>query len=244
MLDSQVFCPAELDYSVLARHAGQLSTMAEVANSGISVFDMYRRNHPFVSRNFGRLFKYDLSRIDAEDAEYFNLQIHPDDFPAVMRNGVIGLRFVLENLSVVFDTKLVCEYRINVSGRWVRGIEQMQVLETDPRGNIWLALSVLDMSPNQTPLERVEAKLYNFKTGELFPLPDYPEYEGEAVALTSREKQVLKLVRDGFLSKEISEQLRISVHTVNTYRQRIIEKLNVNNSLEAIRLAMRLGLLD
>ena len=64
LLDSQVFCPAELDYSVLARHAGQLSTMAEVANSGISVFDMYRRNHPFVSRNFGRLFKYDLSRID------------------------------------------------------------------------------------------------------------------------------------------------------------------------------------
>ena len=42
----------------------------------------------------------------------------------------------------------------------------------------------------------------------------------------------------------ISEQLRISVHMVNTYRQRIIEKLNVNNSLEAIRLAMRLGLLD
>jgi DNA-binding NarL/FixJ family response regulator len=92
---------------------------------------------------------------------------------------------------------------------------------------------------------RVEAKLYNFKTGEIFPLPDYPEYEGGgAVALTSREKQVLKLVRDGFLSEGISEQLRISVHMVNTYRQRIIEKLNVNNSLEAIRLAMRLGLLD
>ncbi len=178
LLDSQVFCPAELDYSVLARHAGQLSTMAEVANSGISVFDMYRRNHPFVSRNFGRLFKYDLSRIDAGDAKYFNLQIHPDDFPAVMRTGVIGLRFVLENRSVVLDTKLVCEYRINVSGRWVRGIEQMQVLEIDPRGNIWLALSVLDLSPNQTPLECVEAKLYNFKTGEIFPLPDYPEYEG------------------------------------------------------------------
>ncbi len=69
-----------------------------------------------------------------------------------MRTGVIGLRFVLENRSVVLDTKLVCEYRINVSGRWVRGFEQMQVLEIDPRGNIWLALSVLDLSPNQTPL--------------------------------------------------------------------------------------------
>jgi len=162
-----------------------------------------------------------------------------------MRTGVIGLRFVLENRSVVLDTKLVCEYRINVSGRWVRGFEQMQVLEIDPRGNIWLALSVLDLSPNQTPLGASKPNYIISRPERYFRCRIIPSTRGGgAVALTSREKQVLKLVRDGFLSEGISEQLRISVHMVNTYRQRIIEKLNVNNSLEAIRLAMRLGLLD
>ena len=62
--------------------------------------------------------------------------------------------------------------------------------------------------------------------------------------LSPRERRVLELVRDGLLSKEISEQLAISVHTVNTHRQRILEKLNAGNSMEAVRYAQRLGLLE
>ncbi|WP_235782360.1 response regulator transcription factor [Phocaeicola paurosaccharolyticus] len=46
------------------------------------------------------------------------------------------------------------------------------------------------------------------------------------------------------LSKEISEQLFISVHTVNTHRQRILEKLDVNNSMEAVKYASALGLIS
>ncbi|MDR1880928.1 MAG: LuxR C-terminal-related transcriptional regulator, partial [Tannerellaceae bacterium] len=44
--------------------------------------------------------------------------------------------------------------------------------------------------------------------------------------------------------KEISNQLCISVHTVNTHRQRILEKLDVDNSLEAVKYASALGLLS
>jgi len=51
------------------------------------------------------------------------------------------------------------------------------------------------------------------------------------------------LVKDGFLSKEISDKLSISTHTVNTHRQRILEKLGVNNSMEAINYAAQLGLI-
>jgi len=61
--------------------------------------------------------------------------------------------------------------------------------------------------------------------------------------LTKREIEVLKLVKEGFLSKEISDKLTISFHTVNTHRQRVIEKLGVNNSMEAVVLASKLGLL-
>jgi DNA-binding NarL/FixJ family response regulator len=53
----------------------------------------------------------------------------------------------------------------------------------------------------------------------------------------------LQLVKDGRLSKEISEELHISVHTVNTHRQRILEKLDVDNSMEAVKYASELGLL-
>lgn len=62
--------------------------------------------------------------------------------------------------------------------------------------------------------------------------------------LTTREIAVLQLIKEGLLSKEISEQLFISVHTVNTHRQRILEKLDVNNSMEAVKYASALGLIS
>lgn len=45
-------------------------------------------------------------------------------------------------------------------------------------------------------------------------------------------------------SKEIADELHISIHTVNTHRQRILAKLGVDNSLEAVKYAWILGILD
>ena len=62
--------------------------------------------------------------------------------------------------------------------------------------------------------------------------------------LSDREREILALIQRGHLSKEISAMLCISVHTVNTHRQRFLEKLGANNSLEAIMFASKFGLLD
>lgn len=245
LLDSQKFREEDLDYSILSRHIDLLTTMAEVSNSCISVYDLYKRNHPFVSNNFEKSLKYSLRRIRTEDSRYFDLHIHPDDFMPLMESGTLALSLCLEHRDRIFDYKLLNEYRIDIDGRWVRVIEQKQALETDIHGNIWLALSVLDISPEQDTFNAVKSQLFNFKTGGIFPMPTLqPDVSRQSVSLTPREKQVLKLVRDGYLSKEISARMAISVNTVNTYRQRILEKLDANNSMEAIRLATRLGLLE
>ena len=244
LLDSQKFYPEDLDYEVLARHANQLSTMAQIGNSCISVFDLYKRNHPFVSNNFEQSLKYDLTRISSEDTAYFDLHIHPSDYLSLMQSGTVALRMCLANKGVAFDYKLINEYRIDIAGQWVRVIEQKQVLETDKYGNVWLALSVLDISPVQDPFHTVKSQLFNFKTGEIRSCDVACAGEQESPSLTPREKQVLQSVRGGYLSKEIADQMVISVHTVNTYRQRILEKLGANNSLEAIQIASRLGLID
>lgn len=55
------------------------------------------------------------------------------------------------------------------------------------------------------------------------------------VLLTPREREVLALAKEGMFSKEISEKLNISVHTVNRHRQNILEKLQVDNMIEAIK---------
>jgi DNA-binding NarL/FixJ family response regulator len=61
--------------------------------------------------------------------------------------------------------------------------------------------------------------------------------------LTERERDVLRLVASGFTAPEIGEQLFISPKTVDTYRQRINEKLAIAHRSEYVRLALKLGLL-
>ena len=129
---------------------------------------------------------------------------------------------------------------LNVQNKYVRLIEQHQVLELDNTGQVWLLVSFVDVSPNQEEYEGIRSQLLNFRTGKVIPLKETQKQEFE---LTKRELEILQLVKDGLLSKEISDKLSISVHTVNTHRQRFLEKLGANNSFEAVMFATRYGLL-
>ena len=62
--------------------------------------------------------------------------------------------------------------------------------------------------------------------------------------LTDRERDVLVLVARGYSAPEIGERLSISPKTVDTYKQRVNEKLGVAHRADYVRIAMRLGLLS
>ena len=61
--------------------------------------------------------------------------------------------------------------------------------------------------------------------------------------LTDREREVLSLTVEGFSSSEIGKKLFISPKTVDTYRARIMEKLDLHHRSELVRFALRQGLL-
>jgi len=89
--------------------------------------------------------------------------------------------------------------------------------------------------------EIIKSHLYNFKTGEQIFI-DLSDTLDEA--LTNRELEVLQLMKKGVLSKEIAETLKVSINTVNSHRQNILQKLKANNSIEAVNFAQRLGLFN
>jgi two-component system response regulator NreC len=61
--------------------------------------------------------------------------------------------------------------------------------------------------------------------------------------LTEREREVLKLVAEGYSGTEIAERLVISPKTVDTYRERIMQKLGLRHRYELVRYALRKGML-
>lgn len=219
----------DLDYAILHKHIETLQ-QSKVANSlAITIYDNYRKEHVYAS---------DYHRHLVTNGE---LEVHPDDLPDVMKNVIASLRHVFQGNRNVNNIKVVREYRAKVGDAYRRVTESVQVLETDKWGNCWLALCILEISPNQVPPFTVNSHIVNTATGEVFSL--LTQYYKDKSILTKRELEILSLIAQGKLSKEISELLHISVNTANTHRQHILEKLGVDNSHEAVRYALSLGLI-
>ncbi len=60
--------------------------------------------------------------------------------------------------------------------------------------------------------------------------------------LTVREKEVLKLIGEGYTSREIAEILFISINTVDRHRTNVMDKLGMHNKSQLIKFAIRKGL--
>jgi two-component system response regulator NreC len=62
--------------------------------------------------------------------------------------------------------------------------------------------------------------------------------------LSPREREVLTLTAEGYSSTEIGDQLHLSHKTVETYRQRLMDKLGLHHRRELVRFALTRGLLQ
>ena len=60
--------------------------------------------------------------------------------------------------------------------------------------------------------------------------------------LTAREREVLQLIAEGNTTKEIASALQVSVKTIETHRQQMMEKLNIRSIAELTKYAIREGL--
>jgi two-component system response regulator NreC len=74
-------------------------------------------------------------------------------------------------------------------------------------------------------------------------LSDFQQVADPFDQLTAREREVLQMLAEGKVAKEIATELDISVYTVDAHRGRIMKKLGLKSSTEIVRFAMRKGLI-
>ena len=67
---------------------------------------------------------------------------------------------------------------------------------------------------------------------------------GKQAILSERERETLRLLASGYTNQEIADRLFVSVKTVETYRARIMVKLDAKSRAEMVRYAINAGLLD
>ena len=65
------------------------------------------------------------------------------------------------------------------------------------------------------------------------------EYNDDSSTLSSRQIEILKLWGDGLTNQEIADTLFISVRTVETHKNHIMQKLNLKSSVDLMKFAIR-----
>ena len=75
-------------------------------------------------------------------------------------------------------------------------------------------------------------------------LDEYQQTADPFDLLTAREREVLQLLAEGKVAKEIAAALDISVYTVDAHRGRVMKKLALRSLAELVKFAMRKGLIS
>ena len=163
--------------------------------------------------------------------------IHPDDLEAKHLEELRFYHFVMSVPSVGrSDYYLHSHLRMkDASGQYIKVLHRMFYLAYDANGCARLALCLYNLSVSDVS----EHLIINSLTGETI-LPETYSCEN---LLSGREREILRFIERGYMSKEIASELFISINTVNRHRQNILMKLQATNSVEACRIAKSLKLI-
>ena len=188
----------------------------------------------FLLDRFGRYYyvtEYVTEDIQASDELNIENLVHPDDLEVVKKIDKKVWEF-LDTLpeEEKLTYKYIYEMRVLDRGKYVRMIYQMRILAF--KDDNFLGMGIIDLAPEQSANTSVRFQIKNCLTDEIVP---FAIETATDTLLTPREREILALAKEGMFSKEISEKLNISIHTVNRHRQNILEKLQVDNMIEAIR---------
>ena len=95
--------------------------------------------------------------------------------------------------------------------------------------------------PYPVSYDRQDGIIFNVLTGEVVEREKYEASDRKI--LSQRQLEVLSLIAKGVSSKQIADNLNISVHTVNRHRQDILAALKVANTASAVEIALRMNII-
>lgn len=239
----QQISPLDVDYSIWNERRASIQEFSQMSQSCIFTVDVFKERYDFASDNFAHIFGYNPTWIKTirKQGDLLEERIHPDDRAQLIEYQIEHGQFIYSlPLEKRNDYQQIFQIRmLDARQQYVNVISRQQVIQKDKNGKAWMIMGVMDISPDQALTERIKRTVINRKTGEIVASAVIQAEQ----QLTKREKEILILIRQGFLSKEIAYKLNLSIYTVNNHRKNILTKLNVDNIIEAINRAESFGIL-
>lgn len=221
----------------------QIAYGYSVVENSIAVLSDLRSNKSYIYNGgvaslLGIADKNSSENINTIWEENIFERIHPED---LIKKHSLELQFFHMLKTFALDSRanyyITSNIRMkNKLGEYTLIQHRMFYVCNCSSGSFWLALCLYNIANDTKSLDGV---IVNSITGQTI----IPTVENTNNILTKREKEILVLIDQGNMSKNIADTLSISIYTINRHRQNILEKLQVKNSHEACRVAKTMGLL-
>lgn len=227
----------DTELSALKRHLHSRSS--QLSDAFTYLYDYSKRRYSWVSDSYSVLTGFPCENLLNQTST--TLSLHSPRTERIFRRYVLPhYQKELSKLSpserlglqVSFSGELVCQD--NTVQPFVANLE---VLQTDAKGRVDLDFGLIRFLTQAVGEFKFAYRIANSDlqqvhiiTESMIPVHAEPRLDD----LSTRERQILDLLRSGLNSREIADQLFISSHTVDTHRRKILRKTNFDSTTELI----------
>ncbi|QNF31968.1 PAS domain-containing protein [Adhaeribacter swui] len=242
---SQSYDDVRINYDDFIQSNPLLQTFLNMGACVTWIIDLRTLRFPFISSNVKQLVGYDVQQFLGQGVPFISQIMHPRDLPKAAKLANIIWDFLLAVPPAQRQNyKFNGDYRIvKPDGSVVRVLEQNSILQLDRKGNITHLLGAVSDITHWKKTDDSIVSITCTEDDTCFFCSSDDAYLKPQVMLSKREKEIVRLIAEGYNSKFIADKLFISFHTVNTHRQNIIEKTHTKNTSGLVQFAVCHGLI-
>ncbi|KAA5549219.1 LuxR C-terminal-related transcriptional regulator [Adhaeribacter rhizoryzae] len=235
---------ATKDFDFLVNRNPLLEKIFIGADCAIAIFDASKTNYPYISYKLEQLLGYEAQAYLQEGLCFTLSKIHPDDVPGLLEilekemDYIAGL-----TPNQRLDYRSSYDYRIRkINGTYIRVLQRNLILNLDEANQVLHLLVVLT---DITHLKKDNTKILHIINKQESGFAYFYNLAEQRVTkdtfLSKREIEILKLLGKGYSSKEVADELFISIHTVETHRRNMLEKTNIKDTSCLVHFAILAG---
>ncbi len=165
------------------------------------------------------------------------LVIDPLSF-GINTKQIIEFKKQFENLNILAITNMLPKEEISaflnsgVTGYLLKDCDKQEIceaIESTRNGDQFLCGKIVDVLMSETEIKITPAYVKKISC--------------EGLVVSEREVEIIKHIALGLSNKQIADKLCLSLHTINTHRKNIMQKLHVNNTAGVVMFAVKNNLL-
>jgi DNA-binding CsgD family transcriptional regulator len=220
--------------------------LEKIPGTFYALFWLYSHDFLYVSKSIESVLGYPFRDFEQHGVVYFQHLIPPDYITPIYNSMNSQSETITELPNYVFNQSILrVEAAVFNKEKEIVPVHYQSIIldsrPQDPPAHLllcsWIDKSKYSPEELRLTAQKVEKQLKHIHEWYWKGHPERKRLLTASFSITQREKEVARLLVIGNSSKEISAQLSISVHTVETHRRNILDKFGARNTVEFIHLA-------